>query len=203
VAGSGEWGFPVPLVEKDGQWRFDSERGKAEVLARRIGPNEMSAIGVCRGYVEAQREYASHNHDADGNPQYAQKIASSRGKRDGLYQEGGQRSLPAQSFARVAASMFPTGKKPAPYRGYYLRILKAQGPDAEGGALEYVVKGGMTGGFALVAYPAEYGVSGVRTFIVNQQSLVYGKDLGPATGALGRQMTRFNPDPTWKAVALE
>jgi len=201
VAGSNEWPFPIPLVEKNGQWRFDSARGRAEVLARRIGRNEMNAIEVCRGYVEAQMEYAAHN--AGGNLEYARKIPSSPGKKDGLYREGDLQSLVPESFAQAAASMFAQGKKPAPYHGYFFRILKAQGADADGGAVDYVVKGEMTGGFALVAYPAEYGVSGMRTFIVNHKALVYEKDLGPTTGTLGRQMTRFNPDKTWKAVVLE
>jgi len=203
VAGSGEWPFPIPLVEKNGQWRFDSAQGRAEVLARRIGRNEMDAIQVCRGYVEAQMEYAAHSHDAGGKPEYAQKIPSSRGKKDGLYRQGDRQSMVPESFAQAAASMFAQGGKPAPYHGYFFRILKAQGADADGGAADYVVKGEMTGGFALVAYPVEYAVSGVRTFIVNHTALVYEKDLGPGTGTLGRQMTRFNPDKTWKAVVLE
>jgi hypothetical protein len=203
VAGSDEWAFPIPLVQKNGRWWFDAAQGKAEVLARRIGRNESNAIEVCRGYVEAQMEYAAHDRDADGNREYARKVASSPGKKDGLYREGDPRSLIPRSFAQAAASMYTQGKKPAPYQGYYFRILKAQGPDADGGAVDYVVKGEMTGGFALVAYPAEYGVSGIRSFIVNHKALVYAKDLGPTTSALGRQMTRFNPDKTWKAVALE
>lgn len=196
VVGSDERPFPVPLVENNGQWRFDSARGKVEVLERRIGRNEINAIAVCRGYVAAQTEYAAHNR------QYAQKIASAPGKSGGLYQHGAPRSLTPEAFAQAAA-MSAQGRKPAPYRGYYFRILKAQGPDAEGGAADYVVKGAMTGGFALVAYPAEYGVSGNRTFTVDQKALVYEKDLGATTAALGRQMARFNPDQTWKVVALE
>jgi len=203
VAGSDEWPFPVPLVEKNGQWHFDSARGKVEVLARRIGRNEMNAIEVCRGYVEAQMEYAAHDRDADGNLEYAQKIMSSTGKKDGLYWEGEAESLVPKSFAEAAAAMFAEGKKPVPYHGYYFHILKAQGPDADGGAVDYVVKGEMIGGFALIAYPAEYGVSGVRSFIVNHKAVVHEKDLGPATATTARQMTRYNPDKTWKAVALE
>jgi len=203
VAGTDEWPFPVPLVEKNGQWRFDSARGKVEVLARRIGRNEMNAIEVCRGYVEAQMEYAAHDRDADGNLEYAQKIMSSPGKKDGLFWEGGAESLVPKSFAEAAAAMFAEGKKPVPYHGYYFHILKAQGPDAAGGAVDYVVKGEMIGGFALIAYPAEYGTSGIRSFIVNHKAVVYEKDLGPSTATTARQMTRYNPDKSWKAVALE
>lgn len=203
VAGSDEWPFPVPLIKKNGQWQFDTARGKVEVLARRIGRNEMNAIEVCRGYVEAQIEYAAHDRDADGNLEYAQKIHSAPGKKDGLYWEGESQSLVPKSFAEAAAAMFAEGKKPVPYHGYYFHILKAQGADADGGAHDYVVKGEMIGGFALIAYPAEYGVSGIRSFIVNHKAIVYEKDLGPTTPTLARQMLRFNPDKTWKAVALE
>ena len=203
VAGNDEWPFPVPLVEKNGQWQFDTARGKVEVLARRIGRNEMNAIEVCRGYVEAQIEYAAHDRDADGNLEYAQKILSTPGKKDGLYWEGDTQSLVPKSFAQAAAAMFAEGKKPVPYHGYYFHILKAQGSDADGGAHDYVVKGEMIGGFALIAYPAEYGVSGIRSFIVNHKAIVYEKDLGSTTSTLARQMLRFNPDKTWKPVELE
>lgn len=201
LAGSDEWPFPVPLVEKNGQWRFDSARGKVEVVARRIGRNEMNAIEVCRGYVEAQMDYAAHDRDADGNREYAQKILSSPGKKDGLYSGGEADTLIPKPFATAAAAMFAKGKKPAPFHGYYFQILKAQGPDADGGAADYVVKGAMTGGFAFIAYPAEYGTSGIRSFIVNRKAVVYGKDLGPKTGAVARQITQYNPDKTWKPVA--
>jgi hypothetical protein len=135
--------------------------------------------------------------------QYAQRISNTPGKQDGLYSETDRESLVPKSFAAAAAAMFAEGRKPAPYHGYYFHILKAQGPDAEGGAAEYVVKGQMIGGFALVAFPAEYGVSGIQTFIVNQRGVVYGKDLGPTTMTLARQMTAFNPDKTWKPAHTE
>jgi Protein of unknown function (DUF2950) len=202
LAGSDEWPFPVPLVEKNGQWRFDSARGKIDVLGRRIGRNELNAIEVCRRYVEAQMDYAAHHRDAGGNPEYAQKILSSPGKKDGLY-DGEADTLLPKPFAAAAAAMFAEGKKPVPFQGYYFRVLKAQGPDADGGAIDYVVKGEMIGGFALIGYPAEYGASGIRSFIVNQKAVVYQKDLGPTTGAAARQMTRYNPGKTWKPVALE
>jgi hypothetical protein len=203
VAGSDEWPFPVPLVETNGRWRFDPAQVKAEVLAERTRRNEIEAIEVCRGYVQAQMDYSAQHGGAGGHPQYAQRIASSPGATDGLYREGDVENLVPQSFAQAAASMFNRGKKPAPYSGYNFRILKARGPGADGGELDYVVNRQMTGGFALVAYPAEYGVSGVRTFLVNEKALVYGKDLGPATGTMGRRMTSYDPDQTWKAVALE
>jgi hypothetical protein len=202
LAGSQEWPFPIPLIRKDGVWRFDSTAGRVEVLARRIGRHELDAIEVCRGYVEAQMDYATQHHTGT-TMQYAQKIVSSPGKKDGLYWEGERESLVPKSFAGAAAAMFAEGKKPVPYHGYYFHVLKAQGPDAEGGAADYVVKGEMIGGFALVAFPAEYGVSGILTFIVNQRGIVYSKDLGPNTMTLARQMTSFNPDKTWKPAHLE
>lgn len=204
VVGEDEWPMPVPLVLVNGRWSFDAALGKLEVLARRIGRNEMTAIEVCRGYVEAQMEYAAHDRDADGVLEYAQKIISSPGKKDGLYWEGESDGLVPKSFADAAAVLMQSqGKKPVPYHGYYFHILKAQGPDAPGGALDYVVKGKMIGGFALVAWPDEYAVSGVKTFIVGHQGMVYERDLGPNTAALARQMTQFNPDKNWKKVEGE
>jgi hypothetical protein len=203
IVGENDWPFPVPLYRKDGRWAFDAARGRTEVLARRIGRNEMAAIEVSRGYVEAQMAYASHDRNGDGILQYAQKIVSSAGKKDGLYWAGESDNLVPKAFADAAAAMLAEGKKPVPYHGYYFRILKAQGPDAPGGAMDYIVKGQMMGGFAMVAYPAEYGVSGVKTFLVNHRGLVYEKDIGSATGTLARQLVRFNPDKSWKAVEGE
>ena len=202
VVGQDEWPVPVPLVRaKDGKWRFDAARGRVEILARRVGRNELAAVEVCRGYVAAQMEYAAHDWDADGILEYAQKIIATPGKKDGLYWEGESDALVPKSFADAAAALLAgQGKKPVPYHGYYFHILKAQGTEAEGGAMDYVVKGEMIGGFAMVAWPAEYGVSGIKTFIVNHHGIVYSKDLGPTTGALARQMIRFNPDKTWKKV---
>jgi hypothetical protein len=202
--GPDKWPFPVPLALKDGKWSFDSGAGKIEVLARRVGRNELNAIDVCRGYVEAQMEYAARDRDADGILEYAQKILSAPGKKDGLYWEGESETLVPKSFGDAAAVMLAAeGKKSQPYHGYYFHILKAHGPAAEGGAMDYVVKGEMIGGFALVAWPAEYGVSGVNTLIVNQSGMVYEKDLGASTGALARAMTRFNPDKGWQKVTGE
>ncbi|HTS25279.1 MAG TPA: DUF2950 domain-containing protein [Bryobacteraceae bacterium] len=203
IVGQDDWPFPVPLYRKAGRWSFDAARGRTEILARRIGRNEMGAIEVCRGYVEAQMAYAAHDRNGDGMLQYAQKIVSSSGKKDGLYWAGESDALVPKAFADAAAALLAEGKKPAPYHGYFFHILKAQGPDAPGGAMDYVVKGKMMGGFAMVAYPAEYGVSGVKTFLVNHRGMVYEKDLGSATATVARQMTRFNPDKTWKAVEGE
>lgn len=204
IAGNDNWPLPIPLIRtKTGHWYFDAARGRVEILARRIGRNELVAIDVCRAYVEAQTEYASRDRNGNGVLDYAQKIVSSPGKKDGLYWESEQDTLVPKAFADAAASLTAEGKKPVPYHGYYFRILMAQGPDAPGGARTYVVKGQMIGGFALMAYPAEYGVSGIKTFIVNQRGVVYEKDRGPATGRLALQTTGFNPDKTWQAVQGE
>jgi hypothetical protein len=204
IVGDQAWPFPVPLVRRNNQWMFDSAAGKVEVLARRVGANELNAIEVCRGYVEAQMKYAENDRAADGNLEYAQTIVGKTGKHQGLYVEGESDHLVPKSFADAAAIMLASqGKKPQPYHGYFFHILKAQGPAAEGGAMDYVVKGEMIGGFALVAWPAEYGVSGVNTFLVNHHGVVFQKDLGPTTSVLARQMTRFDPGPSWKKVTGE
>ncbi len=204
VVGDQNWPLPVPLIRKNGHWYFDAAIGRVEILARRVGRNELAAIDVCRGYVEAQMEYASRDREAHGMLKYAQHIISAPGKQDGLYYEGESASLVPKSFADAAAVLLQgQGKKPVPYHGYFFHILKAQGPDAQGGIMDYVVKSEMIGGFALIAWPAEYGVSGVQTLIVNHQGVVYEKDMGSQTGTLSRQMTRFNPDKTWKPVAGE
>jgi hypothetical protein len=196
--GEQDWPFPVPVVRKDGKWRLDPISGRLEILARRVGRNELNTMEVCRGYVEAQLEYASEDHDKDGILKYAQNIASAPGKQDGLYSEDAPQHPVTKAFASAAGA-----PKPEPYHGYYFRVLKSQGPAATGGAFDYVVKGKMIGGFALVAWPAEYGVSGVQTFIIDHEGLLYGKDLGINTAALARQITRFNPDKFWRRVELE
>jgi len=198
AVGEQDWPFPVPVVRKNGKWQLDPVGGRLEILARRIGRNELNVMEICRGYVEAQLEYASEDRDRDGILEYAQRIVGTPGKQDGLYADDAPQNLVTKAFAAAARTA-----KPEPYHGYYFRILKSQGPDATGGALDYVVKGKMIGGFALVAWPTEYGVSGVQTFIINHQGLLYGKDLGTNTGALARQMTRFNPDKSWRLVDLE
>jgi hypothetical protein len=196
--GEQNWPFPVPLIRTGGKWRLDPVRGRLEVLARRIGRNELTTMELCRGYVEAQLEYASEDRDRGGMLQYAQRIASSPGKQDGLYSVDGSLSLVTQGFADASR-----GSKPGAYHGYYFRVLKSQGPAAVGGEFDYIVNGKMIGGFALVAWPAEYGESGIQTFIINHEGLLYGKDLGPKTAALVLQMTRFNPEKSWRPIELE
>jgi hypothetical protein len=203
IAGNDDWPLPIPLVRtKSGQWHFDVARGRVEILARRVGRNELAAIDVCRGYVEAQMEYASRDRNGNGVLDYAQRIVSSPGKKNGLYAEGDPNNLVPKAFGQAAAAI-AGGKTPEPYHGYYFRILTSQGPDAPGGAQPYVVKGDMIGGFALLAYPARYGDSGIKTFIVNHRGVVYEKDLGASTAALAAQMTRFNPDKSWQPVQGE
>ena len=206
VIGTEDWPFPVPLVRAGGQWRFDSSQARVEILARRIGANELNAMEICRGYVEAQMDYAARTHDGKKVLQYAQKIDSSPGKQDGLYwapAAGAPEPAAPKTFAAAAAANYGSASSRPHYHGYYFRVLKAQGPDATGGALNYVVKDAMMGGFALVAWPAEYGVSGVHTFIISHHGVLYEKDLGANTAALARQMTRFNPDKSWQPVRLE
>jgi hypothetical protein len=203
IAGNDDWPFPVPLIRtKSGQWYFDSARGRTEILARRIGRNELVAIDVCRGYVEAQMKYASEDFNKDGILQYAQKLISTPGQKDGLYFEGEPANLIPKDFADAADAIAAGGSsgKRTPYHGYYFHVLKAQGPEAAGGAHSYVVKGEMIGGFGLIAYPAQYGVSGIKSFIVNQDGVVYEKDLGPMTPTLARQTVQFNPGKGWEAI---
>jgi len=200
LIGGVEWPFAVPLDRKNGRWSFDIAEGKAEIRRRTIGGNELDAIEICRGYVEAQEQYAAVPRDGNAVPQYARKIVSSEGRQDGLYWPG-EDSPVAAAFAKAVAqgySATPAGA-PRPYHGYLYKVLLAQGPGASGGAQDYVVKGLMIGGFALVAWPAEYGISGIKTFIVNQGGIVYEKDLGPNTGVAVKAMTRFNPDQSWVA----
>ena len=203
TVGEQEWPFPVPVIRSDGKWQLDSASGRLEILARRIGRNELNAMEVCRGYAEAQLEYTAAARDGDRVLKYAQKIVSTPGKQDGLYADGVPDSLVSQAFAGAAAANPAPGKKPEPYHGYYFRVLKSQGPDAAGGAFDYVVNGKMIGGFALVAWPAEYGVSGIRTLLINHEGVVYEKDLGATTAIQARQMTRFNPDKSWRPAVLE
>lgn len=201
ILGHDNWPSPIPLVKTQQGWVFDTAAGKEEILNRRIGRNELDAIQVCEGYVEAQREYASTDRELDGIIQYAQKVISDPGKRNGLYwePEEGEAPSPAGPFmARAAAEGYKRGDKPIPFHGYYYRILTAQGPKAPGGAYSYVINGHMVAGFALVAWPADYGVSGIMTFVVNRNGIVYEKDLGPKTAKTAEAMTRYNPDETWR-----
>lgn len=200
VVGDNDWPFPVPLVKTSGKWFFDAKAGRNEILDRRIGTNELDTIQVCRGFVEAQDEYASVIHDNSGVNQYAQKIISSPGKRDGLYwknPDGTPGGPISEAVAQAIAEGYSTDK-PSAYHGYYFKVLKGQGPAAHLGRLDYVIQGVMIGGFALLAVPAEYRVTGVKTFMVNQDGIVYQKDLGPDTLAIAKKIEVFNPDKTWK-----
>jgi hypothetical protein len=201
--GEDDFPLPIPLVPDGPVWRFDTRAAKEEILNRRIGQNETYAIQACLAYVDAQREYYSEDRNRDGLREYAQRFQSSPGKRDGLYWETkpGEKPSPLGPLVvQAQAAGYKLGAKPIPYHGYYYRILTAQGPEAPDGAYDYLAHGRMIGGFALVAFPAEYGVTGVMTFIVNHEGVVYEKDLGPDTAALARGMKTFNPDKTWKKV---
>ena len=202
IIGRADWPFPIPLVRKNGGWQFDTAAGREEILFRRIGRNELSAIQASLAYVDAQHEYAEQG--VAGNGVYAQRIVSQPGKKDGLYwpaQSGADESPLGEFAASAAAEGYRAGQQRIPYHGYYYKVLTRQGPNAPGGALDYVVRGKMIGGFALVAYPAEYGNSGIMTFLVNHQGTIYEKDLGPGTAAIAAGMTAFNPDGTWQRVA--
>jgi len=202
--GNDDWPFAIPIAKKDALWRFDAKAGREEILARRIGQNELSAIQVCLAYVDAQREYVLKDRDADGLLEYAQKFGSDKGKKNGLYWQAKQdeEQSPLGSIAAAAQKQgySKKGEKPQPFYGYYYRILTGQGKNAPGGAYDYMVKGNMIGGFALVAYPAKYASSGVMTFIVNYDGVVYQKDLGKNTEKAAQAMKLFNPDSTWKKV---
>jgi hypothetical protein len=204
VIGKDEWPLPIPVVKEGDAWRFDTAVGKEEILNRRIGRNELSAMQVCLAYVDAQREYARVARESDGLLTYAMKFRSDKGQKNGLYwriKEGEALSPLGVLVANARAEGYSrktSGGKPTPYHGYFYRILTAQGPDAPGGAYDYVVNGKMIGGFAIVAYPAQFGVSGVMTFIVNHEGVVYQKDLGRDTETIARTMETYNPDSTWK-----
>jgi hypothetical protein len=202
--GNDDWPFAVPIVKKDGLWRFDAKAGKEEILARRIGQNELSAIQFCLAYVDAQREYTLKDRDGDGLLEYAQKFGSDKGKKNGLYWKAkeGEEQSPLGPIAAAAYSRGyrKKGENPQPFYGYFYRILTGQGKNAPGGAYGYLAKGNMIGGFALVAYPAKYASSGVMTFIVNHDGVVYEKDLGRNTEKAAQAMKLFDPDSTWKKV---
>ena len=200
IIGDDNFPFPIPLVNKAGKWQFDTAAGLDEILRRRIGRNELAAIQVSLAYVQAQNEYASLDPGGLGPHVYAQRIVSRPGKKDGLYwptAEGETPSPLGELAAKASAEGYKAGAAPIPYHGYYYRILTRQGPDAPGGAYDYLVNGKMIGGFALLAYPAEYGNSGIMTFIVNQDGTVYQRDLGPSTAELAPKIDSFSPDATW------
>jgi hypothetical protein len=207
--GPDDFPFPIPLVPDGPSWRWDAEAGREEILKRRIGRNELSVIQVCLAYVDAQREYYSASRRGDGVREYAQRIASSPGKHDGLYWPTKADEPPsplgplvtraqAEGYARGSGAGAGTGR--VPFHGYLYRIVLRQGPSAPDGAYDYVINGRMIGGYALLAYPASYGVSGVMTFIVNHDAIVYQKDLGPATARAAAAIQAFDPDKTWTRV---
>lgn len=200
LIGSEDFPFPFPLVKMATGWKFDSKAGAEEVLNRRIGRNERSAIQVCLAYVDAQREYATKDRDKDGLLEYAQKLISTPGQHDGLYWEDqeGKAVSPLGPLTTRAKAQGYIDLGTEPYHGYYYKILTEQGADNPGGAYSYIVRGKMIGGFALVAYPARWGASGVMTLICNHQGVVYEKNLGKDTVAIAERMMRYNPDATWK-----
>jgi hypothetical protein len=204
IVGNEDWPFPVPLVKRGGKWSFDGKAGRQELLHRRIGSNELDAIDICRGYVEAQYEYALQQRAINDVSQYAQRIVSTPGNRDGLAWQNadGKWDGPVgENIARAIEQGYTS--RTDPYHGYYFKILKGQGPAAPLGEMDFVVKGVMIGGFALVAAPAVYNVTGVRTFIVSHDGVVYEKDLGTGTLDEFKKMERFNPDKSWSPVMEE
>jgi hypothetical protein len=203
IIGQDDFPFPIPLVRKNGAWQFDTVAGRREILYRRIGRNELDAIQASLAYVDAQNEYAEKDRTGQGAGVYAQRIVSEPGKMNGLYwpaSQGGDESPLGELIAQATSQGYTVGGGRTPYHGYYFKILTRQGPNAPGGALDYVVRGKMIGGFALVAYPAEYGNSGVMTFLVNHGGTVFQKDLGPRTAEIAGQISSYNPDQTWKKV---
>lgn len=204
IIGDEQWPFPVPLVRTGNEWQFDSKAGKEEVLARRIGRNELGVIDICGAYVDMQREYASQSHDGKPAGIFAQHLRSSAGRHDGLYWErkrGEMRSPLGDLVAQAAEEGYdPNRSASEPFWGYHFRILTAQGPAAPGGKKSYVKNGDMRGGFALLAYPAKYAYSGVMTFVVGQDGVVYQTDLGEDTATRALSLTEYNPDASWTAV---
>jgi hypothetical protein len=209
--GADGWPFPIPVVKQDGQWHFDVEAGKEEILNRRIGANELGALQVCRAYVQAQREYSSADRNADEVLEYAQHLRSTAGAHDGLYwstRTGDELSPLGPLVAQAHGEGYRQQTKilteeQSPYHGYYFKILTQQGKHAPGGKYNYIINGHMVAGFALVAWPAEWDNTGVMTFIVNQRGKVYQKNLGPKTPSIANAMTAYDPDPTWKLAGGE
>ncbi len=207
VIGKDKWPFAVPIVRSGKKWIFATKEGREEVLNRRIGRNELNTIQICQTYVTAQREYAAEDRIGDGVHQFAQHFLSNKGKKDGLYWDaapGEETSPMGPVIAHASEEGYPVekGRKRTPYHGYFFKILKGQGANAPGGEMDYVNDGKMVGGFALVAYPARYGVSGVMTFMVNQTGIVYEKNLGSETEELAGAITKYDPDKTWTRVEI-
>ena len=204
IIGNEEWPYPIPLVKDKGGWRFDTAAGREEILYRRIGRNELSTIQACRVYLKAQKEYAAQSHDGNPAGLYAQKLSSEPGKQDGLYWKvnPGEGFSPLGEFAAQASAEGYTRSDtgPTPFHGYLFRPLTAQGPAAPGGAKSYISNGEMKSGFALIAYPAEYRNSGVMTFMMNQDGVIFEKDLGEKTAQVASQITEYNPDKSWRKV---
>lgn len=202
--GKDRWPFAVPIVKTNGSWQFDTDAGKDEMQSRRVGRNELDALRSVHAYAVAQREYASKNPSGNQTPEYAQKLSSSPGQKDGLYwsaDAGGETSPLGPRFAQAQSTSNGNGQSSAqPFYGYYFKILDRQGKNAPGGAQEYVKNGHMTDGFALVAWPADYGKSGVMSFIINQDGKVYQKDLGKNTAATAQEMQAYDPDQSWTAA---
>jgi hypothetical protein len=197
--GDEDWPFPVPIVRKDGKWSFDASETPAEMSARVLGANELDAIEICHGYVDAQMQYASEDRDKDGMLEYAPHLMSTAGKHDGLYWKGEGDPLVPEGMALAAWNGAVKGQA-KPYDGYYLRVLDGQGPDAPGGEHNYLVKDKLIGGFGLVAWPAQYGITGIHTFIVNQDGVVYQKDIPPDPAKPAAPIVRYNPDRLWELV---
>jgi len=202
LVGNDDFPLPIPIVKRKGKWSFDTKVGREEILNRRIGANELNAIEICRGFDEAQHEYAQEKHDDSKVNQYAQRIISTPGKHDGLAwqnQDGTWEGPVGEEVAKALAEGY-SAQRGQPYHGYYFKVLKGQGPAAPMGEMDFVVGGAMIGGFALAAAPAEYRVTGVQTFIVGPDGVVYEKDLGPDTLKTFQSMDRYNPDKTWKVT---
>jgi hypothetical protein len=203
LVGSEDWPFPVPIVKSGNKWFFDGKAGLQELLYRRIGANELDAIQICHGYVEAQYEYAMQPREGFDVNQYAQRIISNPGKQDGLAWQNADGTWGGPIGEKIAQAIAQGYSSSEPYHGYFFKVLKGQGPDAPLGTMDFVVKDVMIGGFALVAAPAEYGVTGVKTFIVSHDGVVYEKDFGPKTLDEFEKMERFNPDKSWTPVLDE
>jgi hypothetical protein len=205
--GEDEWPLPIPLIQENGKWHFDGTEGIDRLVRQRIGGNELRTIDVMHGYVAAQQEYASRGHDGGARGIYAQRLRSDPGKQNGLYWEvaEGQSPSPAGPFLAQAAAEGYGGQRNgnAPYHGYLYRLLYSQGEAAPGGARDYIINGKLTKGFALIAYPADYGASGIMTFMVNQDGLVWQKDLGEETNNAAESIKTFNPDSTWTPIPPE
>jgi Protein of unknown function (DUF2950) len=199
VVGNDDWPLPIPIVRNNGKWRFDTKAGREDILFRRIGTNELDAIQICHGYVEAQYEYASQKHDGAEANQFARRVISTPGKHDGLVWRTANGSLDGPVSEDIAKALQEGySDRSQPYHGYYFKILKGQGPAAPLGQMNFVVNGAMIGGFGLAAAPAQYRVTGVKTFIVSYEGIVYQKDLGPDTLKIFNSIELYNPDSTWK-----